>query len=191
MTPRTETLHIRAQRGEGGRLRGGGGGGASGHYASQSGGSNRLDVSEVTLSSELYLAPEMMYVSLDLPNMIVEATRDLPQEYVKDCFSHILLTGGNTDLQGFIPRLSSDLRDRLPEQASVINISPFPNLRGNHSWDTAMGAHLVKVPQPYQDILELHTPGTPFWISREEYILFGAHQLADLGAGGGGGGEMG
>jgi hypothetical protein len=25
--------------------------------------------------------------------MIVEATRDLPQEFVKDCFSHILLTG--------------------------------------------------------------------------------------------------
>jgi hypothetical protein len=41
-----------------------------------------------------------------------------------------LFLGGNTDLQGFVPRLSSDLRDRLPEQAAVINISPFPNVGG-------------------------------------------------------------
>jgi hypothetical protein len=52
------------------------------------------------------------------------------------CFCHVLragfplFSGGNTDLQGFVPRLSSDLRDRLPEQAAVINISPFPNVGG-------------------------------------------------------------
>jgi len=37
-----------------------------------------------------------MFFALDLPNMIVDATRDLPQEFVKDCFSHILLTGTAT-----------------------------------------------------------------------------------------------
>jgi hypothetical protein len=42
----------------------------------------------------------------------------------------LFFLGGNTDLQGFVPRLSSDLRDRLPEQAAVINISPFPNVGG-------------------------------------------------------------
>ena len=36
----------------------------------------------------------------------------------------------------------------------------------------------IQAPQPYRDILSLHCPGTPFWISREEYILFGNHQLA-------------
>ena len=47
----------------------------------------------VSLSSELYLAPEMMYASLDLVTMIVEATQDLPSHYIKDCFSHILIQG--------------------------------------------------------------------------------------------------
>ena len=48
----------------------------------------RLEYTEVSLSSELYLAPEMMYASLDLVTMIVEATQDLPSHYIKDCFSH-------------------------------------------------------------------------------------------------------
>ena len=51
------------------RHSGGGGGGG--------GGGGRLEQLEVTLSSELYLAPEMMYASLDLPAMVNEATKDL------------------------------------------------------------------------------------------------------------------
>ena len=39
---------------------------------------------------------EMMYASLDLVTMIVEATQDLPSHYIKDCFSHILIQGGFT-----------------------------------------------------------------------------------------------
>ena len=42
--------------------------------------------------SELYLAPEMMYASLGLPVMVKEATKDLPQQLIKDCFSNILIT---------------------------------------------------------------------------------------------------
>ena len=95
----TETLHIRSQRDSNDR--------------------GRLEQMEVTLSrydklpqkvifnkfenkidrlqslsfSELYLAPEMMYASLGLPVMVREATKDLPQHLIKDCFSHILITG--------------------------------------------------------------------------------------------------
>ena len=76
---RTETLHIKSMRGRG-HWRGGG------HET-------RLEYTEVSLSSELYLAPEMMYASLDLVTMIVEATQDLPSHYIKDCFSHILIQG--------------------------------------------------------------------------------------------------
>ena len=90
----------------------------------------------------------------------------------------IYLVGGNTDLQGFVPRLSSDLREALPEHAAIINVCPYPT--GNHSWNTAMGANLAKVPNKYDDILRLHEPGSPFWISREEYILFGCHQLTEV-----------
>lgn len=51
-------------------------------------------MTEVTLSSDMvYLAPEMMYSSLDLPGMVSEATKDLPKHLIKDCFSHILITG--------------------------------------------------------------------------------------------------
>ena len=91
-------------------------------------------------------------------------------------------SGGNTDLQGFVPRLSSDLREALPEHAAIINVRTNPS--GNHSWNSAMGAMAAKVPNKYDDILRLHEPGTPFWISREEYILFGSHQLTESGAGG-------
>jgi len=165
---RAETLRVKSQ----GRLRGGA------HYTPvQVGG--KQEYSEITFSSELYLAPEMMYMSLDLPTLIADATRDLPGHYVKDCFSNILITGGNSDLQGFLARLSSDLRDRIPEHSSLINVSSFPT--GNHSWNTAMGANMIKVPPTYESILQLHVPGTPFWISREEYIVFGTHQLTDFG----------
>jgi hypothetical protein len=41
----------------------------------------------------LFQAPEMMYASLDLPGMVQEATKDLPDHLIKDCFSNILVTG--------------------------------------------------------------------------------------------------
>ena len=58
-------------------------------------GEGRLEYeyTELNLSSELYLAPEMMYASLDLAGMIMEATKDLPSQFLKDCFSHILVQG--------------------------------------------------------------------------------------------------
>ena len=56
-------------------------------------------------------------------------------------------SGGNTDLQGFAQRFSSDLRELLPEHSPIINVCPFPT--GNHSWNTVMGANAVQVPIPY------------------------------------------
>ena len=76
---RSETLHIKSQRDS----------------------QRRLELTEVTLSSELYLAPEMMYASLDLPGMVQEATKDLPDHLVKDCFSNILITGESAPFTTF------------------------------------------------------------------------------------------
>ena len=87
--PRTETLHVKSVRSRAG-LRG-----APGHGL---GLDSRLECTEINLSSELYLAPEMMYASLDLVNMIVDSTTDLPAQYLKDCFSHILIQGNRTSL---------------------------------------------------------------------------------------------
>ena len=50
-------------------------------------------MTEVQFSSELFMAPEMMYCSLELPSMIEECTKELPDPILKECFSNILLTG--------------------------------------------------------------------------------------------------
>lgn len=137
-------------------------------------------VTEVSVSrGSLYLAPEMMYSSLELPARLTQALRDLPNHTLKDCLTHILVQGGNTDLQGFSTRLSCDLREAMPEHSAIINVCSFPT--GNHSYNTAMGANMAKVPPKFDDVLQLHKPGTPFWISREEYVLFGSHRLTELG----------
>ena len=154
-----ETLHVRSHRGRGRGVYYGAGGHRDG---------GAQEFTEVNLSHELYLAPEMMYASLDLAGLVVEATKDLPSHLLKDCFSNILVQGGNTDLQGFPARLSCDLREALPEhvttksclymlhmfhiiqlsiQAAIINVRPYPT--GNHSWNTAMGANMAKVPPKY------------------------------------------
>lgn len=99
-----ETLQVRSQRGRG-----------RGSNQARDGG---LEFTEINLTHELYLAPEMMYASMDLAGLVVEATKDLPPHLLKDCFSNILVQGGNTDLQGFSARLSCDLREALPEKVS-------------------------------------------------------------------------
>lgn len=113
----------------------------------------------------------------------------------------LLLLGGNTDLQGFEMRFSSDLRELLPEHSTIINVCRYAT--GNHSWNTVMGANAVNVPNPYgillsdfsffkstyfslfififqfsENVLHLHDPGSPLWMTREEYIIFGNQQLA-------------
>eukprot|EP00096_Caligus_rogercresseyi_P012543 TRINITY_DN5293_c0_g1_i1.p1 TRINITY_DN5293_c0_g1~~TRINITY_DN5293_c0_g1_i1.p1 ORF type:complete len:431 (-),score=63.29 TRINITY_DN5293_c0_g1_i1:8-1135(-) len=146
------------------------------HIKSQRDAYKRLEMTEVTLSSELYLAPEMMYASLNLSEMVAEATKDIPGCYIKDCFSNILISGGNAGLEGFVQRLSRDLREALPEHGPIINVRLFPS--GNHSWNTVMGANGVKIPSHYDKSQQvLYEPGSPLWISREEYILFGSHRL--------------
>jgi len=180
MVHQGHSLHIRGQppphhTSSSHRHSGGGGGGG--------GGGGRLEQLEVTLSSELYLAPEMMYASLDLPAMVNEATKDLERHLVKDCFSNILITGGNTDLQGFSQRFASDLRELLPEHSPIIDVKPYPT--GNHSWNTVMGANAVHAPAPYDTLL--HQPGHALHMTREEYITFGCQRIAaaddDIGEG--------
>ncbi|CAB4068765.1 unnamed protein product [Lepeophtheirus salmonis] len=64
------------------------------------------------------------------------------------------------DLKVFVQRLSSDLREILPEHAPIINVRLFPS--GNHSWNTVMGANGVRIPQDYDNTNQsLHQPGTP------------------------------
>lgn len=96
----------------------------------------------VSLGSELYIAPEMMYISLGLPEVIKEVTSGLPEDIMHDCLSHILLTGGNTDLSGFKSRLTKDLRELLPEYSEILEIRSCP---GTHGWNVAMGSTHVSL----------------------------------------------
>lgn len=81
-----------------------------------------------------------MYISLDLTSIIKEVTKGLPEEIKEDCFSNILLTGGNTDLKGFELRLSQDLKKNIPDYAHILDVKSCP---GTHSWNVAMGSTYV------------------------------------------------
>jgi len=81
-----------------------------------------------------------MYISLGLPEVIKEVTSGLPEDIMHDCLSHILLTGGNTDLTGFELRLTKDLRELLPEYSKILEVRSCP---GTHSWNVAMGSTYV------------------------------------------------
>lgn len=81
-------------------------------------------------------------MSLGLPQVIKEVTSGLSEEVLQDCLSHILLTGGNTDLSGFNLRLSKDLRELLPEYSHILEVRSCP---GTHSWNAAMGSTYVSL----------------------------------------------
>lgn len=94
----------------------------------------------ISLGSELYTAPELMYISMDLPEVVKQVTKGLPEEIREDCLTRILLTGGNTDLAGFELRLKQDLKKVLPEYAHILEVKSCP---GTHSWNVAMGSTYV------------------------------------------------
>jgi len=168
----SETLHVKSQRENSAILN-------NGYYNNpyHMVHHQKLEMTEITMSSELFVAPEMMYASLDLPERVAEATRDLPDHVLKECFSNILITGGNTDLRGFDKRFSRDLREKMPEHSPIINVRT--DTCGDHSWNTAYGAYTVPVPIPYENILNiLDDPGRALWMTREEYIIFGSQNLA-------------
>ncbi|XP_023710332.1 uncharacterized protein LOC111866046 isoform X2 [Cryptotermes secundus] len=104
---------------------------------------------------------------------IRDVTDGLPVNILKECLRHILLTGGNTDLMGFKTRVARDLCELLPEYSTVLNVQMCP---GSSSWSVAMGSTYVTMPcsdQPNR------TLGSPFWLSREEYILYGCDSFGE------------
>ena len=78
-------------------------------------------MTEVQFSSELFMAPEMMYCSLELPSMVEECTKELPDHILKECFSNILITGMYAD----IISLKSFLLDFF--QANFLNSGSSPD----------------------------------------------------------------
>ncbi|XP_076752095.1 actin-related protein 6-like [Xylocopa sonorina] len=128
----------------------------------------------VFLGSELYIAPEMMYLNLGLPQVIKDVTSGLSEEILHDCLSHILLTGGNTQLSGFELRLTKDLQELLPEYSKILEVRNYPD---THSWNVAVGSTYVPLAVHPDKTPPEYIEGNPFWLSREEYVLFGCESL--------------
>ncbi|XP_014223846.1 uncharacterized protein LOC106650389 [Trichogramma pretiosum] len=128
----------------------------------------------VTLGSELYTAPELMYVSMNLPEAVKEVTKGLPEIVKKECLSHILLTGGNTDLPGFELRLRQDLKKVFPEYAPLLEVK---GCLGTHCWNVVMGSLYVPLSLHPDKIAPEYSEGCSFTLSREKYILFGCESL--------------
>ncbi|KAI4487431.1 hypothetical protein M0804_005580 [Polistes exclamans] len=132
---------------------------------------------KISLGSELYIAPEMMYVSLGLPKVIKEVTSGLSEDIMHDCFSHIMLYGRNTSLSGFKLRLIKDLRELFPEYSEILEVQNClsDNIDDSTYYEylssyISLTMHSDKTPPEY-------VKGYPYWLSREEYVLFGCDSL--------------
>ncbi|XP_013774085.1 uncharacterized protein LOC106459056 [Limulus polyphemus] len=129
---------------------------------------------KVELGAELYLAPEVMYSAMRVPELVQEVLQGLEPSLVQEILSQILLTGCNTELNGFTTRLIRDLQTVLPEYSRAINIH---SSSGCQSWDAVMGSSRVSVPLPPSRMSSDQVPGSLVWVTREQYILYGDNSL--------------
>ena len=68
---------------------------------------------QVSLSHELYLAVENMYLNIDLASMIAAAVDKYDDDLQIKLLSNIVLSGGNCRLNGLRNRLTRDLQVNL------------------------------------------------------------------------------
>jgi len=117
-------------------------------------------VIEVRLSHELYQAAENMYLSLDLPRVIADLILSLDPSLHRRLLSNIVLTGGNSRLNGLPFRLVRDLEAVLPASlASCVHVVD-PRLMTGRS-DAVIGAAYVR------------KWCNAAWTTRRDYILSG------------------
>jgi len=121
-------------------------------------------VIEVRLSHELYQAAENMYLSLDLPRVIADMITSLDSSLHYRLLSNIVLTGGNSRLNGLSSRLVRDLESLLPASlASCVRVAD-PRLMTGRS-DAVIGAAYIRN--------WCHAT----WTTRCDYILKGVGEL--------------
>lgn len=127
---------------------------------------------KLEMGSELYLAPEIMYAEMNLPNMIKKVISGLDENLAKEALSHLLLTGNNTELNGFATRLIRDLQAIMPQFAHVFNVQAYA---GSRSWDAVVGATRFPLSDSNENdkIYPKKLPLSSLLITREEYILNG------------------
>jgi len=100
-------------------------------------------VIEVRLGQELHQAAENMYLSLDLPRVVADLILSLDPSLHRRLLSNIVLTGGNSRLNGLSMRLVRDLEAVLPASlASCVHVVD-PRLMTGRS-DAVIGAAYVR-----------------------------------------------
>ncbi|KAJ9599538.1 hypothetical protein L9F63_010010 [Diploptera punctata] len=140
-------------------------------------GCKNLNSLDVTFGAELFLAPEVMYTHLNLPQVICELIKGMPEPTIRECLRHIVLAGGNTDLIGLRVRIARDLSELLPEYSTIfVKGSP-----GCNSYNVAVGSTYITLPRPnctpFNRDEPKRIPGLPFWITREQYLLYGCGKI--------------
>jgi len=117
-------------------------------------------VIEVRLGHELYQAAENMYLNLNLPSTIADIILSLDPSLHRRLLSNIVLTGGNSRVNGLPVRLIRDLEAALPASlASCVHVVD-PRLMTGRS-DAVIGAAYVR------------KWCNATWTTRRDYILNG------------------
>ena len=117
-------------------------------------------VIEVRLSHELYQAAENMYLNLSLPSTVADLILSLDPSLHRRLLSNIILTGGNSRLNGLPFRLVRDLEAVLPPSLAPCVHVVDPRLMTGRS-DAVIGAAYVR------------KWCNATWTSRRDYILNG------------------
>ena len=114
---------------------------------------------EVSLSHELYLVAEDMYLNLGLPALVSDSLSSLDTGTRKRLLSNIVLTGGNCRLAGLALRLTRDLQLTIPQLSSSVRVLD-PRLMTGRT-DAVIGASYIRKWERAS------------WVTRRDYILWG------------------
>ncbi len=120
---------------------------------------------QTTLAHELYLVAEDMYLNVDVTSMIAAVLERLDQSLRKRLLMSIVLTGGNSRLNGLSLRLTRDLQDMYPDYAQLIKVLD-PRLMTGRT-DAVIGASYIR---------KCHDAD---WVTQQDYILYGAKHCVE------------
>ncbi|KAL8639128.1 MAG: hypothetical protein Q9228_003801 [Teloschistes exilis] len=87
----------------------------------------------MTLGNERFAVPELLFSPIDvgmkeagLPETVMQSLSGLPQGLWPAMLANILVVGGNSLFDGFMPRLEAEIRQLAPEEC-VVRIARAPN----------------------------------------------------------------
>ncbi len=124
------------------------------------------DGSVVSVGPERYMAPEILFnpslAGLEFPGLhefVNSSVKRLDIDLRKSLYSNIILSGGNTLVNGFNTRFAKEM-DLLVNNKQEVKIKVFNHNQSNFAW---MGAYAISSQNSFQKL----------WIDKEEYSEYG------------------